>query len=59
MLVFFRPGLRWDPLRLLPREPCFEKFAAFVLANASGVAIRVAPINKINARKLERIVFMH
>lgn len=60
MFVFCRPALRWEPLRLLPREPFLEPLLFFVLANAAGmVPISVAPVNNVNARKLERIVFMH
>jgi hypothetical protein len=61
MFVFCRPGLRCEPLRLLPRLPFLdEPRLFFVLAKAADVvSISVAPIIKVNARKEERIVFMH
>ena len=55
MLVFLRPALRCVPLRFLPREPFLvELLLFFVAANP----VELAPINKVNARKLERIVFI-
>ena len=60
MFVFCRLGLRCEPLRLLPREPFLEPLPFFVLVNAAGmVPASIAPVNNVNARKLERIVFMH
>ncbi|HTA70286.1 MAG TPA: hypothetical protein VK776_18490 [Bryobacteraceae bacterium] len=54
MLVFLRPALRCVPLRFLPREPLvLELF--FVAANPAGAM----PSSNANARKLERIVFIH
>jgi len=54
MLVFLRPALRCVPLRFLPREPLvLELF--FVAANPAGTM----PSSNVNARKLERIVFIH
>jgi hypothetical protein len=57
MLVFLRPALRWVPLRFLPRE-LFLVELFFVSANPADV-VAIAPISKVNARKEERIVFMH
>ena len=54
MLVFLRPALRCVPLRFLPREPFVVEFF-FVAANPAGAM----PSSNVNARKLERLVFLH